>query len=327
MGSADSCGGASSRVCTTERQFAVHVEQYSPRRKTDTLAASRDLEKELAELMKRVEQSQAMVRQRKTTAKSVRNLNTLNERQRALLQKSAKQLFMDGIDRLTTKQAGHVNLADIGCVGQSELLSTCEVLGGQGCSGQRRVTQYACRVSRPETSGALRSRKSPYQSTSFLIVRPLRFLLLSAAYQPTARVEERRLCTTMPFFMPLALTACQPLRGPRCVARLSPAAQKVDAVQAAVEGAGARDAEALAPLAPSALRLWTPRLPGSQPGQGRRLQARTRLGHRPGASAGAPPAYLERLPSDRPVLQQTADSCAPTTRELLPKHCSAEHRT
>ena len=50
--------------------------------------------------------------------------------QRTMLRKSGKQLFMDEIDQLTTSGPGHTDLAEIGNVGQSELLSTCELLGG-----------------------------------------------------------------------------------------------------------------------------------------------------------------------------------------------------
>ena len=38
---------------------------------------------------------------------------------------------MDEIDQLTTNEAGHTDLAEIGSMGQSELLSTCELLGGR----------------------------------------------------------------------------------------------------------------------------------------------------------------------------------------------------
>ena len=57
------------------------------------------------------------------------NLKTMNEQQRAMLRKSGKQLFMDDIDHLTKSEARHIDLAEIGIVGQSELLSTCELLG------------------------------------------------------------------------------------------------------------------------------------------------------------------------------------------------------
>ena len=70
-----------------------------------------------ADLVKRVDQLQALVRQRKTTAKSSA--------------KTGKQLFMDEYDQLTTGAAGHTDLAEIGNVGQSELLSTSELLGGR----------------------------------------------------------------------------------------------------------------------------------------------------------------------------------------------------
>ena len=48
-----------------------------------------------------------------------------------MLRKSGEQLFMDEIDRLTTNEARHTDLAEIGNVGQSEVLSTCELLGGR----------------------------------------------------------------------------------------------------------------------------------------------------------------------------------------------------
>ena len=38
---------------------------------------------------------------------------------------------MDEIDQLTTNEAGHTDLAEIGSMGQSEVLSTCELLGGR----------------------------------------------------------------------------------------------------------------------------------------------------------------------------------------------------
>ena len=60
-----------------------------------------------------------------------RSLNTPNEWERALLRKSAKQLFMGEIEELTTQQAGHIDLEEIGSAGQSELLSFCELLGGR----------------------------------------------------------------------------------------------------------------------------------------------------------------------------------------------------
>ena len=59
------------------------------------------------------------------------NLKTMNEQQRAMLRKSGQQLFMNEVDQLTTNEAGHTDLAKIGNVGHSELLSTCELLGGR----------------------------------------------------------------------------------------------------------------------------------------------------------------------------------------------------
>ena len=53
--------------------------------------------------------------------------------------KSGRQLSMDEVDQLTTSEAGHTDLAEIGNMGQSELLSTCKLLGtlrisrGSGC--------------------------------------------------------------------------------------------------------------------------------------------------------------------------------------------------
>ena len=38
---------------------------------------------------------------------------------------------MDGVDKLATNQAGDVDLVEVRSVGQSELLSACEVLGGR----------------------------------------------------------------------------------------------------------------------------------------------------------------------------------------------------
>ena len=55
----------------------------------------------------------------------------MNEQQRTMLRKSGKQLFMDEIDQLTTNEAGHTDVAEIGILGQSELSSTCELLGGR----------------------------------------------------------------------------------------------------------------------------------------------------------------------------------------------------
>ena len=46
---------------------------------------------------------------------------------------------MDEIHLLTTSEAGHTDLAEIGNLGQSELLSTCELLGGQTL---RNLTRY-----------------------------------------------------------------------------------------------------------------------------------------------------------------------------------------
>ena len=56
------------------------------------------------------------------------NLKTMNEQQRTILRKSGKQLVMDEIDWLTTSEAGHTELTEIGNVGQSELVSTRELL-------------------------------------------------------------------------------------------------------------------------------------------------------------------------------------------------------
>ena len=62
------------------------------------------------------------------------NLKARNEQQRTMLRKSGKQLFMDETDQLTTNESGHTDLVEIGNVGQSELLSTCELLGGKTLS-------------------------------------------------------------------------------------------------------------------------------------------------------------------------------------------------
>ena len=77
------------------------------------------------------------------------NVKMMNEQQRSVLRKSGKQLFLDEIDQLTTGAAGHVDLAEIGNVGQSELLSTCELFGGRtlrisrdkGCEGSSRAAR------------------------------------------------------------------------------------------------------------------------------------------------------------------------------------------
>ena len=55
----------------------------------------------------------------------------MSVQQRATLLKSGKQLSIDEIDQLTTGEAGHTDLAEIGNVGQIELLSTSELLGGR----------------------------------------------------------------------------------------------------------------------------------------------------------------------------------------------------
>ena len=55
----------------------------------------------------------------------------MNEQQRVMLVKSGEQLFMDEIDQLTTGAAGHADLAEIGNAGKSDLLFTCELLGGR----------------------------------------------------------------------------------------------------------------------------------------------------------------------------------------------------
>ena len=41
-----------------------------------------------------------------------------------MLRKSGQLLFNDEVDQLTTSEAGHADLAEIGNVGQSEHLST-----------------------------------------------------------------------------------------------------------------------------------------------------------------------------------------------------------
>ena len=55
----------------------------------------------------------------------------MNEQQRTMLRRSGKQLFMDEMDQLTTREAGHAGLAESGNVGHSKPLSTCELLGGR----------------------------------------------------------------------------------------------------------------------------------------------------------------------------------------------------
>ena len=71
------------------------------------------------------------------------NLKTMNERQRAMLRKSGKQLFMDEID-LTTNEAGHTDLAEIGKVGQSELLSTRGLPGGRTHPVSHEIQDVTC---------------------------------------------------------------------------------------------------------------------------------------------------------------------------------------
>ena len=80
------------------KKFASHVQRSlgtfprltsSPRRKLHSRTTKLDPEEELADLVKRVEYLQAMVRQRKD--KEVQcNLKTMNEQQRAMLRKSGK---------------------------------------------------------------------------------------------------------------------------------------------------------------------------------------------------------------------------------------------
>ena len=59
------------------------------------------------------------------------------------MRKSGKQLFMDEINQLTTSEAGHIDLAEIGNVGQSELLSTCELLGDAHCESHE-ILDVSC---------------------------------------------------------------------------------------------------------------------------------------------------------------------------------------
>ena len=101
------------------------------------------------------------------------------------------------------------------CPRKIELAPETSGLASRDALGQRRVAQCAaCRVSRPETSGAHLSRKEPLQKYLLPNRSPVApkvargvFLLFGAAYQPSAQKEERRLCTTMPFSMPLMLTS------------------------------------------------------------------------------------------------------------------------
>ena len=45
--------------------------------------------------------------------------------------KECNAALADGVDKLATNQARDVNLVEVRSVGQSELLSACEVLGGR----------------------------------------------------------------------------------------------------------------------------------------------------------------------------------------------------
>ena len=125
-----------------QKKFATHAEQSlgtsprvasSPRRKLLSQTTKLEPEEELADL---VETSGIAASDGATTEDDSEvqcNLKTLNEQQRAMLRKSEHQLFME-IDQLTTNEAGHTDLAEIGNVDQSEPLSACELLGGHsGC--------------------------------------------------------------------------------------------------------------------------------------------------------------------------------------------------
>ena len=68
----------------------------------------------------------------------------MDERQRAVLRKSGKQLFIDEIDELTTGAVGHRHLAEIGNVGRSELFSTCELLGWDEHCGSHGIQDATC---------------------------------------------------------------------------------------------------------------------------------------------------------------------------------------
>ena len=58
------------------------------------------------------------------------NMKTMNEQQRTMLRKSGKQFFMDETDQLTTSEAGHTDLAEIGNVSclEAEQCESQEIL-------------------------------------------------------------------------------------------------------------------------------------------------------------------------------------------------------
>ena len=58
------------------------------------------------------------------------NMKTMNEQQRTMLRKSGKQFFIDETDQLTTSEAGHTDLAEIGNVSclEAELCESQEIL-------------------------------------------------------------------------------------------------------------------------------------------------------------------------------------------------------
>ena len=90
----------------------------SPRRTLHSQTTKLDPEEEMADLVKRVGHLQAVVAEDDSDVQC--NLKTMNEQQRAMLQKSGKQLLMDIRiwPRLATWD-------------KSELLSTCGLLGGR----------------------------------------------------------------------------------------------------------------------------------------------------------------------------------------------------
>ena len=62
-----------------------------------------------------------------TSAKVACNVRMMNEQQRSVLRRSHRELFMDEICQLTTGAAGHVDLAEIGNMGLSEIFFACDV--------------------------------------------------------------------------------------------------------------------------------------------------------------------------------------------------------
>ena len=103
-GAADSRGGRCCSVATAE----------------EVRDARGTVTGDVSDMVKRVEQLQEMVRQRKTNDSEVQcTLKTMNEQQRSMMGKIGKQLFMDETDQLTPNEAGHTDLAGIGNVGRA----------------------------------------------------------------------------------------------------------------------------------------------------------------------------------------------------------------